>query len=347
MDELVNEFLDETGELLATVSEDIMSLERAWDIEVINRIYRAFHSIKGNGAMLGFDRVSAFAHTAEDLLSLVRNRELEVTRPVADAILQALDAMTLILADIRNGHDDSRDTTMAFRALEHVIAAPKTRHEHTAICATDEKVKGNPCPPISCLASTEQKLKPEANTPNAHVAASSGVDFDLSEPECTDYEKIISHPDLVKKNISVSVKSVPGRELKILIVEDDFTSRQILNGFLSKYGECHQAKDGLEAIDAFSLSHESSPPQPYDLICMDINMPKMDGIRATKLMREIERGKGIEGTEYESAIIIASAVDDPATIIKACYECGANYYFIKPLDFNHMTRQMQKLSLIM
>ena len=226
MDELVNEFLDETGELLATVSEDIMSLERAWDIEVINRIYRAFHSIKGNGAMLGFDRVSAFAHTAEDLLSLVRNRELEVTRPVADAILQALDAMTLILADIRNGHDDSRDTTMAFRALEHVIAAPKTRHEHTAICATDEKVKGNPCPPISCLASTEQKLKPEANTPNAHVAASSGVDFDLSEPECTDYEKIISHPDLVKKNISVSVKSVPGRELKILIVEDDFTELQ-------------------------------------------------------------------------------------------------------------------------
>lgn len=347
MDELVNEFLDETGELLATVSEDIMSLERAWDIEVINRIYRAFHSIKGNGAMLGFDRVSAFAHTAEDLLSLVRNRELEVTRPVADAILQALDAMTLILADIRNGGDDSRDTTIAFQALENVIATPKTRRDFTAICAADEKVKKNPCP-----ASAEQKLQLEANKPNAHVSASSGVDFDLSEPEmsepeCTDYEKMPSRPGFIKKNIPLSLKAAASRELKILIVEDDFTSRQILNGFLSKYGECHQAKDGLEAIEAFSLSHESSTPEPYDLICMDINMPKMDGLRATKLIREIERGKGVEGTECESAIIITSAVDDPTTIIKACYEYGANYYFTKPLDFKQMTRQMQKLSLIM
>ena len=108
----------------------------------------------------------------------------------------------------------------------------------------------------------------------------------------------------------------------------------------------HVENRGLEAIEAFSLSHESSTPEPYDLICMDINMPKMDGLRATKLIREIERGKGVEGTECESAIIITSAVDDPTTIIKACYEYGANYYFTKPLDFKQMTRQMQKLSLI-
>lgn len=151
---------------------------------------------------------------------------------------------------------------------------------------------------------------------------------------------------MARKNPGHGWKSSRDRELSILIVEDEFTSRQILNAFLSQYGECHLAKDGLEAINAFSQRHESNPLQPYDLICIDINMPQMDGLRATKLMREIERGKGIEGTEYESAIIIISGVDDPATIIKACYDCGANYFFTKPLDLGQITRQLKKLALI-
>ncbi len=351
MDEIVNEFLDETGELLETVSEDIMFLEKSWDIEVINRVYRAFHSIKGNGGMLGFDRVSAFAHKAEDVLSLVRNRELEVTRPVADTILQALDAITFVLEDIRNGGDDSRDTAEILQALENVIAnSKKQRASATAVFANKDKQTISSQPDASPVTPV-QKPEPEAIRPDVRVIASSGVDFDLSEPDLPDPERaeapgIVTSAALVRKSKPVAATPSPDRKLKILIVEDDFTSRQILNGFLSKYGDCHLAKDGLEAIDAFSQSHESIPPQPYDLICMDINMPQMDGLRATKLIREIERGKGIEGTEYESAIIITSAVDDPATIIKACYECGANYYFIKPLDFNQMMRQMRKLSLI-
>ena len=352
MDDIVNEFLDETCELLDTVSEDIMSLEKSWDIEAINRVYRAFHSIKGNGAMLGFDRVSAFAHKVEDLLSVVRNRKVEVTHLEANAILQALDVMTLILADIRNGLDDSRDTTAALRLLEDVIVTPETRQGVPVDGTADEQAKAVSSSPDICTVNTEQHTPSETATPGVKASSSSGVDFDLSQQdisasECTDYEKNISRRPHAKNSMPSSVKASPGRELKILIVEDDFTSRQVLNAFLSKFGECHQAKDGLEAIDAFSLSHESIPPQPYDLICMDINMPKMDGIRAAKLMREIERGKGIEGTEYESAIVITSTVDDPATIVKACYECGANYYFMKPLDFNQMKRQMKKMSLIL
>jgi len=54
----------------------------------------------------------------------------------------------------------------------------------------------------------------------------------------------------------------------------------------------------------------------------------------------------VEGTPLETAIIVTTAVEEPATIIRSCYECGANYYFIKPLDFNQMERQMRKLNLI-
>ncbi len=116
--------------------------------------------------------------------------------------------------------------------------------------------------------------------------------------------------------------------------------------FLSEFGVCHVAKDGLEAIQAFTQAYEPNPPQPYDLICMDMMMPNIDGAVAARTIREIERSKGVAGPEFETAIVFTSAVSDPATIIKVCYECGANYYFVKPLDFKQMKRQLKKLNLI-
>ena len=59
--------------------------------------------------------------------------------------------------------------------------------------------------------------------------------------------------------------------MRTLIVEDDFTSRLLLQTILAKYGECHIAINGKEAVDAFRLSKQNR--NSYDLICMDIMMP--------------------------------------------------------------------------
>lgn len=134
--------------------------------------------------------------------------------------------------------------------------------------------------------------------------------------------------------------------LKILIVEDDFTCRTILTEFLSKFGECHVAKDGLEAIWAFTLSYAEKPANPYHLICMDIIMPRMDGSQACKTIREIERGKGIEGTEDETTIIMITGLSDPRNYVKACYESGADSYMVKPVDLFQLKKQMQSMNLI-
>ena len=75
----------------------------------------------------------------------------------------------------------------------------------------------------------------------------------------------------------------PDWRLRILLAEDDFTSRLLLQTFLSRYGECHIAVNGREAVAAFRLALEQG--QRYDLICMDIMMPEMDGGEA---VREIE-----------------------------------------------------------
>ena len=80
--------------------------------------------------------------------------------------------------------------------------------------------------------------------------------------------------------------------MRILIVEDDLASRKIMLKILSKYGECDVTVDGLEAVDAFMLAQKEN--KPYDLVCLDIMMPKLDGVKVLKVIRSLEDQKNIQ-----------------------------------------------------
>ena len=68
--------------------------------------------------------------------------------------------------------------------------------------------------------------------------------------------------------------------MKTLIVEDDFTSRLLLQGLLQPYGVCHICVNGREAIDAFKKALDEK--ESYNLVCLDIMMPEIDGQAALK-----------------------------------------------------------------
>ena len=130
--------------------------------------------------------------------------------------------------------------------------------------------------------------------------------------------------------------------LRVLLAEDDFACRLLLQTFLSRYGECHIAVNGREAVEAFRSAFERG--QSYDLLCMDIMMPELDGRAAVRQVRALEEAHGILST-HGAKIIMTTAVDNIKEVI-LCFKDLCDGYLIKPIDLNELLSQMKSHQLV-
>lgn len=129
--------------------------------------------------------------------------------------------------------------------------------------------------------------------------------------------------------------------MKTLIVEDDFTSRVVLQGFLKEFGCSDIATNGIEAVEAVRLSLEIN--QPYDLICLDIMMPEMDGQEALKEIRRLEEGSGIISTDG-AKILMTTILGDISNVMQAFHSL-ADGYLTKPIDKSKLMEELKKNNL--
>ncbi|MFH1148708.1 MAG: chemotaxis protein CheA [Pseudomonadota bacterium] len=107
----VQTYLEEARELLAELEDAVLELEdEPGNTELINRVFRAMHTIKGSGAMFGFDRVAAFTHHVETVLDQARNGAIPVTRDMTGLILAARDEIGELLFgdDKGSGREQNR-----------------------------------------------------------------------------------------------------------------------------------------------------------------------------------------------------------------------------------------------
>lgn len=130
--------------------------------------------------------------------------------------------------------------------------------------------------------------------------------------------------------------------LKILIAEDDSVSRKFLSRFLSPYGECDIVVDGLEAIDAYMMGIKDQ--KPYDLICLDIMMPKIDGVKVLKIIRDLETQR-FTLPEKRVKIIMTTALAE-ADLVETAFEYGCEAYASKPIDTKKFVEVMGKIGLL-
>ncbi len=128
--ELLEGFLAETAELLEKLDDDLIALEKSSDdADLLNRIFRSIHTVKGASSFLGFDLLVRVTHKTEDVLNRLRKGELFVTPEIMDVILEATDLVKVLVSDIKAGDIQEReiDGTIAklLPLLTESVVAPQ------------------------------------------------------------------------------------------------------------------------------------------------------------------------------------------------------------------------------
>ncbi|MGA3029044.1 MAG: response regulator [Bryobacteraceae bacterium] len=266
--ELAEEYLAESREHLDAMETDLLALEKGGaeaDGGLINRVFRAVHSIKGGANVFDLVKIHELAHQTEEVLALIRSGEIVSTPGRAGVLLGATDKLHELFQN--PGASNQADIAAIMAALARV----------------------------------------RADSPAAAGRARES-----------------------------------GGQPRMLLVEDDFACRLLLQSFLSRYGECHVAVNGREAVEAFRSAFERG--QRYDLICMDIMMPEMDGREAVRQVRALEEAHGVLSSSGVK-IIMTTTVDDLKEIIR-CFKELCDAYLMKPIDLAQLLVHMRSWQLV-
>jgi two-component system chemotaxis response regulator CheY len=124
-----------------------------------------------------------------------------------------------------------------------------------------------------------------------------------------------------------------------MIVDDDEMGRMMLATLLEEFGSCDQAANGKEALELFDRA--TAEGTPYDLICLDIVMPVMDGTETLRQVRERDHKQG-----GRTKVFMISACNSPQDIENAFFEGDCDDYVVKPFRREAVTQMLARYKLI-
>jgi len=287
-------FRQEAGELLDDIEEILMEMrDGAVGTDQLNHIFRAFHTIKGSGAMFGFDRVAAFTHEVESSIDAVRQGIISFSPRLLELLLASRDH---ILVLIEKGESD-------FPACEAESARLR------------EGLRSLREPEVERLVMT--------HTSPATTETLSAAALSYSDPP---------PPSEPIRPRSAPESAVAKRgNLRTLVVEDEFVCRCLLQEFLGRFGVSYVAVDGYEAILAVKTA--LAEKRPYDLVCLDIMMPGMDGREVAKEIRRLETDLGVE---RPCRIVMTTGLSEDAIVLGMFQSRLCDAYMVKPLNYQRL-----------
>lgn len=130
--------------------------------------------------------------------------------------------------------------------------------------------------------------------------------------------------------------------MKILIVEDETVQRMTLQNILMQYGTCQIATDGLQAVEMFKTAFTGN--DRYDLVCMDLKMPNLDGKAALKQIRDFEVSQGVYFSDGVKVIMITAYGDMP-NILESFHEL-CDSFLVKPYTQEQLIKQIKDTGIL-
>lgn len=159
MQELVQDFLVETNEIIENLDHDLVELESNQnDLELLNKIFRGAHTMKGSSSFLGFNKLADLTHHAEDILNKLRKGEMVVTREIMDTLLEFVDKTKQIISDIENG-TDTADVASVINDLKLASEGKLVGKKPAAAPAAQGQAAAAPAAPAAPKAAPKQDNK--------------------------------------------------------------------------------------------------------------------------------------------------------------------------------------------
>jgi len=125
-DDLLQDFLVDAGEILEALTQQVVELEKSpGDKEIINAVFRGFHTIKGGASFLSLDPLVALCHRTEDLFNVIRNGERQVTSEVMDVVLPVLDVLKEQFTELSSGKPPREADAWLLEKLDEIMEADK------------------------------------------------------------------------------------------------------------------------------------------------------------------------------------------------------------------------------
>jgi two-component system chemotaxis sensor kinase CheA len=158
-DEILQDFLIEAGEMIETLNEELVELEqRPEDMNLLNSVFRSFHTIKGGAGFLSLTPLVELCHRAEDVFNLLRNGELKVNAQIMDIVLPVLDSLNEMFANLRNGTYPEPAEPALIGALDAIL-----RGEMSAAPAPESIPEAQPPATEASASAVQESRSPETN----------------------------------------------------------------------------------------------------------------------------------------------------------------------------------------
>ncbi|MET0380243.1 MAG: chemotaxis protein CheA, partial [Spongiibacteraceae bacterium] len=181
-EEILQDFLVEAGEILERLSEQLVDLEqRTDDRDLLNSIFRGFHTVKGGAGFLQLTSLVECCHITENLFDMLRNGRLQVTPALMDVVLQALDSVNEMFVQVKAGEDPTAASPALIARLEAFVSGQAVAAE----------------PVIEADLLEEEGLEPEA------IAVSAGNDA-ISDAEFEQFLNAVAPTDNNSKTDEIS-----------------------------------------------------------------------------------------------------------------------------------------------
>lgn len=374
----MNAELNEIYEKLEDLEEKLIQYEEgsktdSADISLVHLIFRYAHNLKSTLAMAGKEHSSHLIHALENNFDQIRNGTASPTPELFDKCFTAID---IIKKNVQNEKkEDIEITKQTTEELNQICGESEGNVTQSIklnfpLNKMEMKLLETAKKKNMKIYQVEKLMKSDISKENFHSLPIyqdiNDIGFQIaSTPKFDDIQKneeefilrILFASEQTKddlylyifdpfKEVSVNAESPELKKekkpLRILIVEDEFINRRLLTQLLSRFGGCDVAVNGTEAIESFKLSIEEN--KYYDLICLDIMMPGMDGQEVLKKIRDMEKEADVKGLSRVK-VIMTTALSDSSNVFEA-FRSQADGYIVKPITTEKIENQLKKIDLV-